>query len=197
MHGLDLPGGTGCLDRTDATAAVIRHARPEERAVVAALHTESWRRTYRGLLADSYLDGPLVEDKQADWAAKFHDSASGRSAVLVAELDGKVLGFIRMVLDADPVWGVYIDNLHVSPEAHGLGLGRRLFLAGAAWGAKHRPEDRLFLYVYADNQAARRTYARWQGREVELFTEEAPGGGEISTVRVAWESCAAVAAEAR
>ena len=34
---------------------------------IARLHADSWRRTYRGLLQDEFLDGDVVTNRLAVW----------------------------------------------------------------------------------------------------------------------------------
>lgn len=179
----------------------IRPARPEDWEAVAALHTANWQDAYRGLMPDDYLDGPLAAEMKAAWTGKFAHMAEGRSVVLVAmsgepEQGDPLLGFIRVVPNADPQWGHYIDNLHVAASTRGTGLGRRLFEAGAHWARTQGGAAGLHLLVYADNGAARAAYARWQGREAEEFLDDAPHGGKIPAVRVAWSSSAVIAAKA-
>ena len=165
----------------------IRPARPEDRQTVAALHTANWQDAYRGLMPDEYLDGPLADDMQAAWAEKFAHMAGGGSVVLVAEANGDMLGFIRMIASADAQWGHYIDNLHVAANTRGSGLGRKLFDAGVEWAKERGGGQGVYLFVYADNEAARAAYTRWQGKEVEEFMDDAPHGGKLPAVRVAWD----------
>lgn len=169
-------------------SVTIRMATAEDAEAVAALHTANWQDAYRGIMPDAYLDGPLADGMRNGWAEKFADMAAGNSAVLVAEAGGRLLGFIRIVPNADPQWGHYIDNLHVAAGTRGGGIGRALFRAGADWAAERGGARGLYLYVYADNTPARAAYARWQGREVEQFLDDAPHGGKIPAVRVAWEA---------
>ncbi|HEY4545638.1 MAG TPA: GNAT family N-acetyltransferase [Pedomonas sp.] len=172
--------------------ATIRFARSKDANAIAALHTANWRDAYRGIMPDEYLDGPLAAEMQLAWTGKLADMAAGNSAVLVAEEGGALAGFIRIVPNADPRWGHYIDNLHIALGTRGGGLGRKLFNAGADWAAewaKGRDGTQgLYLFVYADNGAARAAYARWQGKEVEEFLDDAPHGGKIPAVRVAWDA---------
>lgn len=175
-----------------SNTVTIRPATLADAGAIAALHTANWQDAYRGIMPDAYLDGPLAAEMQTVWAEKFADMAEGRSAILVAEGEEGLLGFIRIVADADPRWGHFIDNLHVRAGARSLGLGRKLFRAGAEWAGSHGDAAGLYLYVYADNTSARATYARWQGREVEEFLDDGPHGGKIPAVRVAWEAGAGV-----
>ena len=168
-------------------AMLIRLAQPQDANAIAALHTANWQDAYRGIMPDDYLDGPLAAEMRSAWAEKLADMAAGHSAVLIAEEGGVLRGFIRIVPSADPVWGHYIDNLHVSAGTRGGGLGRRLFDMGAEWASERDGTRGLYLFVYADNGAARAAYARWRGKEVEEFLDDAPFGGKIPAVRVAWQ----------
>jgi ribosomal protein S18 acetylase RimI-like enzyme len=70
--------------------------------------------------------------------------------------------------DAGPVGlsGVYVENgaanlvsMWVRPSARGLGAGRHLVEAAAAW-ARERDFNSLFLWVTESNEPARRLYER-------------------------------------
>ncbi len=49
------------------------------------------------------------------------------------------------------------------------------------------PAERVYLYVFEQNHAARRFYASIGGREVERGIVEPPGGGSQVHWRVAWD----------
>lgn len=46
-----------------------RLATPADAPRIAHLHTDSWRRSYRGILTDRYLDGGLIAERAARWQA--------------------------------------------------------------------------------------------------------------------------------
>lgn len=92
---------------------------------VAELHTASWRSAYRGLLSDAYLDGDILAERGRLWEQRLAQP-SGRQLVLLAEEGEALLGFVCVLLDEEPAWGAYLDNLHVRPGLTGRGLGRRL-----------------------------------------------------------------------
>ena len=81
--------------------------------------------------------------------------------------DRSVTFFARVYsADAAPAGlaGVYVDggnanlvSMWVSPSARGLGVGKALIEAAAAW-AKARDFGRLFLWVTESNTSARRLY---------------------------------------
>jgi GNAT superfamily N-acetyltransferase len=88
-----------------------------------------------------------------------------RSGILVAELAGKVVGVVTVILRTAPEfpvfipqsWGV-VDNLVVAHAARRRGIGTRLMRAAEAWGAERRAPW-IELGVYEFNRGARDFYA--------------------------------------
>ncbi|MGW2487637.1 N-acetyltransferase family protein [Streptomyces sp. NPDC001606] len=80
---------------------------------------------------------------------------------LVAELEGRVAGYIRLGRPTPLAVNAHvlqIQGLAVAPEARGLGLARAL-LRAAAEEARRRGARRLTLRVLGHNTPARRLYA--------------------------------------
>lgn len=157
----------------------IRRAEDPDRAAIAALHTASWRDSYRGTLPDSLLDGTLDGLMADRWAEQAIGAAD---AVLVAEEDGALLGFCA-AWDREPV---YIDNVHVAAAARSRGIGRQLlaavathFLAGGRHGAA--------LHVVASNRRAKALYLTLGGREAGLFDKNLYGT-LVPNMRIEWDS---------
>lgn len=161
---------------------ILRTATTEDRPRMAALHIESWRSAYRGLLPDSYLGAPVQRDLTARWQAP--DTPGDFQ--LVAEEAGQLLGFVALT-DHD---GPYVDNLHVSPATRGRGTGEALLRAAANELARSGATT-LWLTVLADNLGALRFYERLGGVAGAPFEEEMYG----QTVRsraVRWADLAAL-----
>src|SRR5256885_16287880 len=69
---------------------MIRPALPNDAAEIARVHVDSWRSSYRGLLADEFLDS-LSEAGYTDrWRRVIGD---GASRVFVVEEAGGIVGF--------------------------------------------------------------------------------------------------------
>lgn len=160
---------------------------------VAALHADSWRRHYRGAYSDIYLDGDIVADRLEVWAGRMEQN-SEETITIVAERAGGVVGFIHTVLDADPVWGALIDNLHVAAELKRHGIGTALLTEAARKIAQRRPSSGLYLWVLEQNEAAQAFYAAKRGLCVERDVVEPPGGdpgrlaGHPTKLRYSWSS---------
>jgi GNAT superfamily N-acetyltransferase len=166
---------------------IVRIAKAADAHAIAMLHAESWRSAYRGILSDAFLDGPIFAERRALWEARLSGEPPIPSQhVALAERDGEATAFVCVQLDADPTWGALLDNLHVSPSAKGLGLGRRLMAEAATWVLRQRPDSRLHLWVYEQNLPARRFYEHLGGVANEQGLHEAPDGSRAKAVRYGW-----------
>jgi GNAT superfamily N-acetyltransferase len=164
----------------------FRSADASDSAAIAALHAASWRHAYRGILPDSYLDGAIGAERLEMWARRLSSSGSHRRLVLMAEGPRGLAGFVCVLLDEEPEWGACLDNLHVRPDIHGQGLGRRLFAEAARWLMSVEPDWPLHLWVFETNQTARGFYDRFAGEVVTRRIKRMPGGADIASLRYLW-----------
>jgi ribosomal protein S18 acetylase RimI-like enzyme len=95
--------------------------------------------------------------------------------------------FLDSYLDADPVWGAFLDNLHVRPDVKRQGVGTRLMADTARAVLGRSPSSGLYLWVLEQNTAAQAFYQAQGGRPVERqLTGPFPGGGQAYSFRYAW-----------
>lgn len=107
----------------------IRRATPSDAAAIAHIKYTSWRDTYRGIIADSYLDAMNEAEIAATWQRILSPANSRSSTDVICDRDGLVLGFIsygrnpNREYDADgEILALYLRN-----ECRGHGLGAQLF----------------------------------------------------------------------
>lgn len=185
--------------RPDSDRVTLRRATAADIPHIAALHVASWRTAYRGLLSDSFLDGPVEAERLAMWQGRCAEDPSRWPLILVAEdadgaHSGRFAGFICVFPEHDARWGSLVDNLHVAPGRTGQGIGRRLLQAAAAILVETGRVEPVHLWVFAENHSARAAYVRFGGREVEQHQATAPDGHELMAVCYAWDSPSALLA---
>lgn len=178
---------------------IYRIARPEDADRIAHLHAESWRRAYRGSYSDAYLDGPVHEDRRAVWHERYRQPNERMYTLLALDPtneDGPLLGFACSFAAGtagapnehdDPKWGTLLDNLHVTGEAEGRGIGRQLLAASALWSEREHPEDGFFLWVLTENARARRFYEHLGAVDEGAEWSDMPGGRVLGH-RYVWHS---------
>ncbi|WP_407563003.1 GNAT family N-acetyltransferase [Streptomyces sp. 184] len=177
----------------------FRAAGAADAPAIAALHAASWRRHYRGAYSDAFLDGDVVADREAVWAARLADLRAGGGRVggagsltYVCESGGAVVGFAHAVLDEHPRWGALVDNLHVAYGSQRRGVGARLMRLAARGVAERSPGSGLHLWVLEQNDRAQSFYAALGGTRTERALVPPPGGdparlaGSPGCLRYVW-----------
>ncbi len=172
-------------------ACTFRIATDPDAEAVARLHAESWRRHYRGAYSDAFLDGDVLSDRLSVWSDRLN-VPSETTRTFVAELDGVPVGFAHVVLDADPILGALLDNLHVDVANQRSGIGSALMARSGRFVAEARPASGLYLWVLEQNTAAQAFYRAIGGEPADSAPVETVGGvegrlnGTPTKVRYTW-----------
>jgi GNAT superfamily N-acetyltransferase len=162
----------------------IRIATAGDAAAIAAVHVDSWRGAYRGLLPDAVLDGLDVQRRTAGWT-RLLEQPEPRSVVLVAEnSSGRVTGFVHLVPTRDDGGDSTgeITSIYARPSGWGTGTGRGL-MAAAVDAARAAGFTALTLWVLRDNDRARRFYEAAGWRPDGSTKDDVVAGAPVTEVR--------------
>jgi GNAT superfamily N-acetyltransferase len=169
----------------------FRTAQPADAAAVAALHTDSWQRHYRGAFTDAYLDDEVPGYQRRRWAERLA-TPDPMARTIIAEFDGAVVGFAHTILGDDETWGALLDNLHVRYGLKRHGIGTRLMAETARTVLADTPDSGLYLWVLEQNTAARAFYTARGGECAERVAVPPPHGdvarlnGQPFGLRIVW-----------
>jgi len=168
-----------------------RLAGPSDAPAIAALHADSWRRHYRGVYSDAFLDGDVAADRLLVWRDRLAEPDPLRYTILAEDGDDLV-GFAHTVFEDDPTWGALLDNLHVVYGRKRNGLGSRLLALTARAVTQRRVSTGLYLWVNKQNTEAQAFYQARGGTRVGSRRSLPPGGvpgrlnGSPTALRYAW-----------
>ena len=167
--------------------AIIREAKFEDYSVIARLQSTNWRKYYRGILTDEFLDKKADQDRSTLWYNRmlFPDKDQ---RVFVAVVDEKIAGFACIFLNEDKEFGTFLDNLHVSEQVHRSGIGSSLLKRCADCISRHSPDGRMYLWVYESNTDARRLYERMGAQLHETIEKDTVGGQNARVCRYVWQN---------
>lgn len=106
----------------------IRPAELADMGAVGRLYTDSWQRTYRGLIPDWVLDEMTPEKSRDKWTRYREQKENG---LFVLERDGAVAGLVACRPFPERENSALLDSLHVAPRSRGA--------AGAGGSSPGRP----------------------------------------------------------
>jgi len=133
----------------------IRSAMPEDAAGIAAVHVDSWRTTYPGILPDRYLVGLSVAEHERRWRRLLGNPPARRRQTKVAcGADGVIVGFGSMGPQRTALkgYGGEFYALYLAEQVQGVGIGRRL-LAAMAQDMATAGTGSAVVWVLRDNPA--------------------------------------------
>src|ERR1019366_622899 len=101
----------------------------------AQLHVSSWQTAYRGQIPDDFLDSLSIEERIEMWRGMIAESEPPIRLCLVAEEDGRIVGFAHTSPSRDaaaPPGTGELTAIYVLAEHRGTGTGRVLMSRAVA-----------------------------------------------------------------
>ncbi|MEJ2410455.1 MAG: GNAT family N-acetyltransferase [Novosphingobium sp.] len=142
----------------------LRRAVPADAAALAELGARSFIVKFGHLYRSEDLENFLSESHTEAKAAK--EIADPGMRVMLAEDDGKLLGYCKLVMvcgwpqHAGGQKAIELKQLYTDPDATGRGIGARL-MDWALEEAGGFGADEIQLSVYSDNPGAQKFYRRY------------------------------------
>ena len=158
---------------------MLRHAVLSDAGAIAAVHLAAWKRAYRGVIPEDYLDGLDLRSREEQWVDRLGQGAK----VLVADGESGVSGFSSYGASwvDDDSWGE-LYAIYVHPQYWGRGHGRRL-LEATEEGLRALGYGKAHLWVLDTNRGARSFYERLGWVETSMTKVDNIGGVEVTEVR--------------
>ncbi|WP_219836093.1 GNAT family N-acetyltransferase [Paenibacillus sp. R14(2021)] len=132
----------------------IRRASIHDIEGIASVHAESWKSTYKGIIADAYLSSLTVEGRKQNWTRIFDHLDSDQTVLILEHRDGRVAGFIHggKSRESDMTYSAEVYAFYLLREFQGQGYGKLLFrtFIDAMKAMNHRS---FMLWVLKDNPA--------------------------------------------
>ena len=138
---------------------------------VAALHVYNQKSTYRGLLSDDYLDHLDPADLSEKWE---EFSRQDGQAIFVAWSKTGLQGFAACKKDTEYTDCLYLDALHVAPEARGQGVGTDLIRRVGQYGRENGFQT-MSVCIVKGNDEARELYTKLGAVHMKDFTDHFEG----------------------
>ena len=140
----------------------IRYATVNDARSISAIYQQSTQSAYQDVMPEASIYSRLLERQEPFWARKLAVPPGKEQRFLVAECEGKVVGFVEIGAVNYPEEVAIEDTgelhfLFVAPDFMGGGIGHRL-LARATELFREDGYRRAILWVFSRNVRARRFY---------------------------------------
>jgi ribosomal protein S18 acetylase RimI-like enzyme len=164
---------------------VVRPAEIDDAAAIAAVHVDSWRTTYRGLLPPDFLASLDAVAYEQRWRRTLQD---GSGQVYVAEDRRRIVGFASGGEEraGEDGYSGELYAIYILEAAQGRGHGRRLVQA-VVQGLREMELPNMIVWVLRDNHNARHFYERLGG----VYVRGQPitiGSALLQEVSYGWKS---------
>jgi ribosomal protein S18 acetylase RimI-like enzyme len=155
----------------------IRRATQSDLQDIAAIHVESWKDSYSGVLSAEFMAGQIDRDLAQYWS---EIEIQNEDIVLVAE-ENSLVGFVAVWCRPMP----FIDNLHVRPSQRSKKVGSALMKA-VAKELINTGHKTAYLWVFESNEKAIRFYERLGGTQKEQARKNV-FGYEVLSRKIEWD----------
>ena len=165
---------------------ILRQADFSDYSAIAELHADSWKKNYRGIYSDRFLENEVDKDRLNVWFQRL-ESPVKNQLTTVAVLNNTIVGFSCAFLNDDPVFGSLIDNLHVTTTSQKSGIGKMLLADCAASIIQKGDNKKMYLWVYDSNHNAKAFYERLGGTKFETIEKTNTDGTTAMSCRYTWD----------
>ena len=142
---------------SDVGKVPIRPVQPGDEDAVEGVAAESFKGYFGHYHADERLDRKECDEVYRDWAVRSCVSRDVADEVLLADLDGRIVGFATLRLNsADEGEGILFG---VAPEAQGHGIYRSFMVRGMEWCAS-KGATSMVVSTQMTNYAVQKVWVR-------------------------------------
>lgn len=110
---------------------IIRKAKATDAAGIARVHVDSWKTTYQGIVADSFLSRLNYRDRETWWAKILNNENISSLPFVAEDPSGKIVGFAKggPARDPDLPFQGELYAIYILQSFQGKGIGKNLFQA--------------------------------------------------------------------
>lgn len=132
---------------------------------MAILYTDSWKRTYFGILSNEYLNSLNYEKNKKKWFDYIKNDKNGIFGYFIEE---RLVGFCAFTPELDIENCIYLDSLHITKEYQGQGIGTAL-IKNLAKYIEEKGYKKISICILNGNELAKKLYTKLGAVHYEYF----------------------------
>lgn len=154
------------MTKTNASEFTIRKANNEDVEKVAFINAESWQTTYRGIIAQPFLE-TITPEQQLPRAKRLVESSELSCIVAEHKRTGEIAGFACFGKNREPKVDAdcELQAIYLLEKYQGYGIGKMLFDFGVK-ELKENSKQSMTVSVFEANRKARAFYERQGAKKI-------------------------------
>ncbi len=168
--------------------ATIRPATLEDAQGIGKVQVDSWRSSYKGLIADAFLATLSPERRAQVWSQNLTSPHNGSFLDVAETSPGEIVGFVSAgpEREGDPIYKGELYAIYLYQQVQRQGLGRKL-MDSVMRGLLERGFSSMLLWVLKDNLPARKFYEAVGGKSLREKPVEI-GSQTLIEVAYGWKN---------
>lgn len=164
---------------------VIRNAKKEDAAMIARVHIESWRATYKGIMPDDFLNNLNLTSRIEYWNRTLEKATDN---VFVAEANNEVIGFAFAGPPTESNnYSSELYAIYMLEAYQGMGIGKKLMSQIAIY-LLNCGHQSMYLWVASEN-TSKAFYKKIGGQKFDKKVVNV-GGANVEEDGMAWTNIA-------
>ncbi|MFD1674894.1 GNAT family N-acetyltransferase [Alicyclobacillus fodiniaquatilis] len=166
----------------------IREANLADVSGIADVHIKSWHATYRGIVADDFIDNLTPSWSEQRWTKVLRDADTTTLIYVATNQAERIVGFAvgGRERDGDPNYDAELYAIYLLKECQGQGVGRRL-VSNVARGLLGQSLNSMLVWALKDNYPARKFYTTLNGKAYRRRMFDI-GGISYADVSYGWDN---------
>ena len=163
----------------------IREATVADVPMIARVHIDTWRTTYRGIVPDKTLAQLSYPKREKSWLQILNNTQDAQFTYVACNQSGQIIGFADGGLGTEhPIYKGELNAIYILETYQRQGIGRRLFHS-VVKRLETLNINSMLVWVLADNPACR-FYESLGGQPVDKKQIER-GGVRLNEVAYGWK----------
>lgn len=165
----------------------VRPAKPSDALAIAQVHVASWRTSYKGIVAEEFLQNLSAERRAQSWEEILSNPEHPAFLYVAEDETSSIVGFVSGLAEREDnqEYTGEVAAIYLLKQAQGQGTGRRLMQA-AVHELIRRGHRSMMLWVLRDNTPARKFYEALGGQYLYEKLIEV-GGQTLIEVAYGWK----------
>ncbi len=150
----------------------IRKAHIEDIEKIAEIYVYNWKKTYKALLPETFLNSITIPAKIHYWREYINKPC--HFVFVYTDNSNNIYGFVALKEEKEIPNCLYLDSLHIKNSCQGKGIGSKLISFALSF-SKDNHYSKLSICIVNGNDNAKNLYKKLGAKHYKFFDDDFVG----------------------